>query len=335
MSEETLPQSVDDARLAAGLRLASLALPRFGIEADAQLDPLPLSENVALSVSPRGRAPVVLRISRAQARTEGELRSELEWINALRTQSAVPVAGVVATLDGRSVVTLEDPATGQVYSLAVFEHVPGHEPDEAELPSVLPSLGRISAQLHEHSSQWQRPSWFTRGRWDLTAAFGPAPRWGDWRVGVPDPAQRRLLERTELVICERLRKFGTGPDRFGLIHADLRTANLLVDGDDCRVIDFDDCGFGWWLYDLATALTFYENHPDCDEMIAAWIGGYREIRPLSDVDEAEIPTLLLFRRLLTLAFLAGNAEIAVSREMLPALPAQTCDLAESYLLRFG
>lgn len=335
MSQDSLAQSIDGPRLAAALRVVTRALPRFGIEADARVDPLPLSENVALRVTSRALSPVVLRISRPGARTWDELRSELAWISALRVQSDAPVAAVVPTLDGQSLVTVEDPETGRLSWLAAFEHVPGHEPAEAELPSVLPRLGRISAQLHEHSAQWTRPPWFARGGWDLDAAFGPAPRWGDWRVGVPDPAQRRLVERAVQVVCERLRSFGTGPDRFGLIHADLRTANLLVDGDDCWVIDFDDAGFGWWLYDLATAVTFYENHPDCDEMIAAWVSGYREVRQLSDVDEHEIPTFLVFRRLLTLAFLAGNPDIEVSRDMLPGLPAQTCELAESYLLRFG
>jgi hypothetical protein len=43
-----------------------------------------------------------------------------------------------------------------------------------------------------------------------------------------------------------MEKFGADHERFGLIHADLRLANLLVWQEKTRVIDFDDCGFGWW-----------------------------------------------------------------------------------------
>jgi Ser/Thr protein kinase RdoA (MazF antagonist) len=56
---------------------------------------------------------------------------------------------------------------------------------------------------------------------------------------------------------------------FGLIHADLRLANLMVDDQGLTAIDFDDCGFGWWVYDLASALSFIETDPRLPELIAA------------------------------------------------------------------
>ena len=80
------------------------------------------------------------------------------------------------------------------------------------------------------------------------------------------------------------------------MHADLRLANLIADGDDIQVIDFDDCGFSWYLYDLACALTFLEARPDVDELVASWVAGYREVEELSAEDEAEIPTFLMLRR---------------------------------------
>ncbi len=52
-----------------------------------------------------------------------------------------------------------------------------------------------------------------------------------------------------------------GRERFGLVHADIRLANLLVDGEHVRVIDFDDCGFSWFMYDFATTVSFIEDHP--------------------------------------------------------------------------
>ena len=75
--------------------------------------------------------------------------------------------------------------------------------------------------------------------------------------------------------------FGSGTGRFGLVHADLRLANLLVDGDRITVIDFEDCGLSWYLYDLACALTFNEGRADVRELIALWVDGYRRVEPLS------------------------------------------------------
>ena len=51
------------------------------------------------------------------------------------------------------------------------------------------------------------------------------------------------------------------PDRFGLDHADLRIANLLVDGGHMLVIDFDDCGLAWFMYDWATAVSLHGGPP--------------------------------------------------------------------------
>jgi Ser/Thr protein kinase RdoA (MazF antagonist) len=41
----------------------------------------------------------------------------------------------------------------------------------------------------------------------------------------------------------------------------MRLANVLHDGPKTYVIDFDDCGYSWYLYDLATALTLIEDAP--------------------------------------------------------------------------
>ena len=57
----------------------------------------------------------------------------------------------------------------------------------------------------------------------------------------------------------------------------MRLANLLVDGDEVKVIDFDDCGFSWHLYDAATAVSFFEHEPHVPELMDAWVRGYRRV----------------------------------------------------------
>jgi Ser/Thr protein kinase RdoA (MazF antagonist) len=55
------------------------------------------------------------------------------------------------------------------------------------------------------------------------------------------------------------------------------------------VIDFDDCGFSWFMYDRACVLTFNEGRADVEDLIARWADGYRSIEPLAPPDEEEIP----------------------------------------------
>jgi Ser/Thr protein kinase RdoA (MazF antagonist) len=133
-------------------------------------------------------------------------------------------------------------------------------------------------------------------------------------------------------IARRLEAYGQGPERFGLVHADIRLANLLVDGSEVRVIDFDDCGFSWFMYDFATTVSFMEDHPRVPELRDAWLAGYREVAPLDPEDEAELETFVMLRRLLLVAWIGSHHTFATEAAELGAgFTAGTCALAERYL----
>ncbi|MBY6683076.1 phosphotransferase [Rhodococcus sp. BP-316] len=327
---DTTPMTASETLRHAETVLA-LALPRFGFASDLVPEQLPVSENVSYRVRPVGQRAVVVRISRPGGHDLQVRRSELAWVAALGASPVSLVPEVHLSSDGNTVETVRLPGSDLDYHVSVFECIDGQHPQEDDYTTVMPMLGTITAQLHTHSAQWRSPAWFSRPDWNLDAAFGPAPRWGDWRSGVFDTAEVEHLTKVQEHIQRRLRAYGTTPDRYGLIHADLRAANLLVDGDRCRLIDFDDCGPGWFMYDLATAMTFAEDHPQADEYIGSWLDGYRSVRELSAEHEQEIDTFLLLRRMLTIAFLGTNPDIAVSREMLPGLATGTCEWSEKIL----
>jgi Ser/Thr protein kinase RdoA (MazF antagonist) len=67
--------------------------------------------------------------------------------------------------------------------------------------------------------------------------IGENGKWGSWKAAVDlTPDMTRLLERTSEVIKRRLHSYGINKERFGLIHADLRLANLLIEDDQIKVI---------------------------------------------------------------------------------------------------
>ena len=115
----------------------------------------------------------------------------------------------------------------------------------------------------------------SRGRAGTTTTrSGRVGHWGPWRDGLGiGPEELRLLERLDATIAARLERYGQDETRFGLVHADLRLANLLVDGDRVVVIDFDDCGFSWYMYDFATTISFIEDDPRVPEWREAWVRG--------------------------------------------------------------
>jgi Ser/Thr protein kinase RdoA (MazF antagonist) len=294
--------------------LARSAADAYGFGPGAAITPFSVTENPTFRLEEPGREPAILRVYHPGNRPEVEIRSELAWMAALRTETPVRVP---------------------VYAVA-FSVARGHELDDDSLPSTVAAVGAITAHLHAHARAWQPPRWFSRPRWDLRTTLGDRPHWGRWQAGVLDAEQARQLERLDSVVQRRLQAWGDGPERFGLMHADLRMTNVFADGDDLTIIDFDDAGYSWFLYDVGGMLTFCEGRPDVDEIVAGWADGYRRVAPLSAEEEGEIPTFLVLRRLLVHAYLGFRADTDLAAEMHAAgYGAESCTVAERYLSRFG
>lgn len=311
--------------------VARRALPRYGLSPEADLSLLSVSENAVFLVEDSGRRSV-LRVHRLGYHSREAIASELAWLDALRAEAGIRTPEVIPARDGSRVITVADPGA-QPRHCVMFEFLPGTEPREDRLVERFEQLGAITARMHRHAREWARPPSFTRFHWDLDAAFGPEARWGRWQDGVGvDREARAVLARLEAELRRRLARYGTGPDRYGLIHADLRLANLLVDdATGISVIDFDDCGFGWYLYDLGAALSFIEHHPDVPLMVDSWLRGYRSVLDLPKEDEDEVWTFILFRRLLLVAWIGTHSAADIARELGAGYTEGSCELAERYL----
>jgi Ser/Thr protein kinase RdoA (MazF antagonist) len=111
----------------------------------------------------------------------------------------------------------------------------------------------------------------------------------------------------------------------------MRLANLLVDGPYTVLLDFDDCGFGWFMYDLAAALSFIETSPDVPALQQAWLDGYTALRPLTDADIAIIPAMILLRRMVLLAWIGTHGETTLAQTHAPDFAATTANLGKAWL----
>jgi len=317
--------------------LASAALPRYGLSPHATATLINHSENATYRIDdPETGLRRILRIHRRGYHDLAAIRSELQWIEALRQQEGVLTALPIPAQDGSLIQELASPALPEPRYAVMFTFLTGHEPPEDNLLAPFERLGTVSAQMHRHSRQWRHPEGFTRQVWDHDGALGERSIWGHWQNGMGmTPAHLQLLGRLSQTLRRRLAAFGTSPQRFGLVHADIRLANLLVEGELTKVIDFDDSGFSWFLYDIGTALSFIEHRPDVPDLVDAWLRGYRKIASLSAEDEAEIPTFIMMRRLLLVAWIGSHHETDLARSMGVPYTDGTCDLAENYLRKFA
>jgi Ser/Thr protein kinase RdoA (MazF antagonist) len=315
--------------------LARLAAQQYGYSDACEPEQFPLTENWTYRVAEPGQEPAILRLYRPASRQLEEIVSELTWIRALRRDDPTLVPDVIALPDGRHLLEFVRDPLPPCFGV-MFSYEPGREPADDELAEWFPRLGAVTARLHRHARAWQPPAAFTRIRWDVDTTLGDRPHWGSWTASVDGAEERCQLAKAAGIVVERLREFGTGPERFGLVHADLRLANILIDGERLTVIDFDDCGESWYLYDIGTALGFNQARADIDELVAAWVAGYREIAPLAETDEREIPTFIMLRRLLEHAYIGLRSDTELARELNEAgFTAESCTVAERYLSRFG
>jgi Ser/Thr protein kinase RdoA (MazF antagonist) len=290
------------------------------------------SENQTFAVQAPSGARYCLRVHRPGYQSRASIESELAWLAALRRNTDLPIPSLAPGLDGRALQYFRTLA-GEGRSAVLFNYADGTAPNlDQDQTNLFRTLGVYAATLHTHATTWPRPLNFWRPEWTAETILRSNGLWGDWRKapGV-DGRICQLLEQTGEALGRSLALYGKAPDRFGLIHADMRLGNLLVDGTRTMLIDFDDCGFGWFTYDFAAAISFHETHPAVPELRAAWLQGYASIRTLHPDDIASLDTMILLRRTALLAWIGSHGETALARQHADGFAAETAELAKRYL----
>ncbi len=228
-------------------------------------------ENVVYEMAlPTGRA--ALRLHRQGYQSEAAIASELWWCDAL-ARADVPVPAALPSQDGAMLVTLSNGRHASAIAWLEGEALgeagqPFHRPLTQTL-DLHHALGAVLKRLHHTTDGLSLPEGFTRPRWDIAGLVGDTPFWGRfWDHPAATPDQRSALIRARDALRERL-----AGDQ-GLIHADVLRENVLVDGPAVSLIDFDDSGFGFRLYDLGTVLSQNLYEPAYPAIRDAVMAGY-------------------------------------------------------------
>lgn len=294
-------------------RLAQQALSRYPAALQGELQLLCRSENATFLLQAAGRR-YALRLHRGDYHQLAEIESELLWLDALR-EAGIAVPEAIRDVEQQRVQRLPL-AEGACRYAVLFHWVEGEMPTTEVDPRAFRQLGQITARLHQHSRSWQKPAGFQRMTWDHQTMIGTGSHWGDWRDAPGLAADDRgVVEQAMAQVGSKMAAFGKAPDRYGLIHADLRLTNLLLHRGETRVIDFDDCGMGWYLHDLAAAISFVEHHPRAAEWVDNWLEGYEREAHLSDEALALLPTLVIQRRIQMTAWVGSHAETSMATSL--------------------
>jgi len=291
--------------------LATRALENYGLER-AELKFKSYSGNglyqVVVSASresefdiPHGR--YALRLHQPGYMKPEYIRSELEWLSAL-CEAGFDVPNPFRTADGDWLTVADgDYDVPGERNCTLLSWVEGRVLEKGLRPRHFKSLGEVAGKLHEQSMLWKKPKNFKRPHWDWEGLFGDGFEYGfvaqDARETIPKKHQQAfkdVLERIE----DASKQLGKGKHSYGLIHADL--GNVVFRCGKARPFDFDDCGFGYWIFDLGVVLAHYML--DCGgkslKMKDALIEGYQKtsIKPESNLEFLDLFTAARFAQLM-------------------------------------
>lgn len=322
-----LPQDDQVARL----RLLAVAcLENYGLDKASEIALLNHRENAVFSINdPVKGEKFALRVHRAGYQTEKSITSELVWMEAL-TEAGIVTPSIIPGLDGKTVQAVDIAELHEVHYCDLLAWVEGAPLEDDS--NTFKILGAANARLHAFAKNWTPPEGFERQVWDEAGMLGPEPIWGRFQdLENLDPEKCALLEQARNKALARLEVFGKSENRFGLIHADMMPENILVSQGKPFVIDFDDGGFGWYLYDLGTLFGLQVADDGWKNNLAAWAEGYRSVEPLPDEDLAELPTFLMCRLLVGLGWLHSRKETSMAQEFTDDFIDLACFMAGEYL----
>lgn len=302
------------------------ALALWGLD-DAQVELIAARENAVYRVDASG-ARYALRLHRKGYRTDAQLSAELGWMAWLE-HSGVQVPSPLASRAGPHLQIVED------VQVDVLTWIDGKtldttiaDLDPTQQQKLFFGLGEKMAQLHVASDLWPGAKTCDRPKWDTDGLVGDSPLWDRfWDNPMLSPDEKDLLLRFRATAREQLSQLSDTLD-YGLIHADLVPGNVICNGAALYPIDFDDGGFGFRLFELATALLKHHENPAYPDLQSAMIAGYQQIRP---IETAHLPLFLALRAATYVGWNITRSDEDPTQARNARFIAQATSLAASYL----
>lgn len=316
--------------------IALNALPYWDLDSESTVTAIKHRENAVFKVVTPDKVSYALRVHRLDYHTNAELQSEMQWMNAMRERGVMTPKPIVSS-DGQyvEVVTSSSlPEGRQVDMLEWVDCTPlGSIEEGVEDINHYRLVGQLMAKLHVETENWPLPEGFTRAHWDVDGLLGKKPLWGRaWNHKDLTPEQRVLIIEARDLGRKVLSDIPKDASNYGLIHCDFLPENLLVDTKgDIHLIDFDDAGFGYHLFDIATSVFWFMGDESFDDIVAEFLSGYESVRELSEQQKELLPWFLLIRGIVYLGWAQTRSETDVAKELFPPVVEAVTELATMLL----
>ncbi|VWC25136.1 Stress response kinase A [Burkholderia pseudomultivorans] len=237
-----------------------------------------------------------LRLYRERDRAPADIAAELNTLNAVRASDSLKVSRPVSNREHQYLREIAT-ADGTRRSAVLFEEAQGQVPKPTQ--DDMRTVGQTLAELHRQAwlSQFAPSRTITDSNW-IQRALDEVSAHSVMAAGVV----ARLAEG-----CRDLLDRSVDKDQayWGFCHGDFRLDNLRRHGQCITMFDFDDCGMGPQLFDLATLAWWLElgQDPAPASLWTALVEGYCGVLPERNVEKREIARLVICNALRSLQFL--------------------------------
>ena len=299
-------------------RLAEEAIKLWDVEVES-INLHLQSENTVYKVEALDGSTYALRIHRKDYHDLDELNSEHLWTKSL-SNAGLLVPEAVVTKNGDTYASVSFLNSDEYRYVGLVKWIEGTilndlilDLEDKGVSDLYESLGKVVAKFHKATIAWEQPKGFKRHSFDVDGFLGDQPFWGRfWEAQNATISEREKLALIRKNMIETMSEFSKNINFFGMIHADLHSQNVLIQGKSLSVIDFDDAGFGWYGFDLAVAiwdrLDFTATGCHFDIAYQSLKKGYLGERPdTGDILET-IPIFLLMRTLMIIRWIEDRPE---------------------------
>ena len=210
------------------------------------------SENTVFKVEGTNGNTYALRIHRKGYHDLEELNSEHAWTSCL-SNAGLSVPEAVATRNGQAYASVSFLNSDECRYVGLVKWLEGTilndlilGLEEKDVSDLYESFGRVIAKFHEATMTWEVPKDFKRHSFDTQGFLGSKPFWGRfWESENANSIERQALTLIRNNLIESFSKLPKDIKFFGMVHADMHSQNVLIQGEKLSVIDFDDAGFNY------------------------------------------------------------------------------------------
>jgi Ser/Thr protein kinase RdoA (MazF antagonist) len=195
----------------------------------------------------------IIRLSTNKIRRE--VQSELEWICFLH-ENGVSVSKPVPSLRNNLIEAVQ------------------YQERELLCVSYIKAIGKSILKDAEYLelSLWNKELWVLLGQTmgklhEITKTYTPTISLTEYKHIDDNPifnkdafSYQPKLKAKFFVLSKKILTLSRPKNAYGLVHNDINPWNFVLSNDGLTLFDFDDCGYDWYIHDIATTITMFSTY---------------------------------------------------------------------------